>query len=139
MRREARGVKSGGDDAKVRSLGPLLVDNLLRIVEAATALRFAVKAGVSCLGGRGAGASGGADVGLGQAVADTDDHDPYIVLMRPIRNSYQLWRLRRVRAAIKAMGMPTRTMWANSCVAIDSGLGGQAPKRSGTTIRFIAT
>ena len=33
---------------------------------------------------------------------------------------------------IRAMGMPTRTTWANSCVAIDSGLGG-VPKRSGTT------
>ena len=36
--------------------------------------------------------------------------------------------------------MPTRTMCANNCVAIDSGLGGSGvPNRIGTTSQFITT
>ena len=44
-----------------RRRGPLLVDDFLRIIEAAAALRLRSRAGVGLLGRRSAGASGLAD------------------------------------------------------------------------------
>ena len=47
---------------------------------------------------------------------------------------------RRYRAATRAIGMPTRQMCANNCVAMEIGFGGSGvPKRSGTAIRFMTT
>lgn len=74
MRCEARGVKSGRDGAEVGALAALLIDELLRIIEAAAAHGLAAEAGVGRIGCRSAGAGGLADLALGQAVADTDDH-----------------------------------------------------------------
>src|SRR5687768_10170420 len=49
-------------------------------------MRLAAKPGVGVLGTGGAGPSGFADFGLGDGVADADDHGRCILLMRPIRN-----------------------------------------------------
>lgn len=73
MLREVQGVKSG-DEAKPGSLGQLLVDDLLRVMEAAAALRFAAVHRVRRLGRAGTLARGFADFVLIDGIADADDH-----------------------------------------------------------------
>ena len=74
MRRQITAVKSGGDYAKVRSLGPFFCENFLRIIEAAATLGFAAQAGVGVLGRARADASRFAHLFFGNPVADADDH-----------------------------------------------------------------
>ena len=74
MRRQTAAVKSGGLGADRNDLAHGLGDNLFGIVEAASALNVAAVTGVSLLRSRGARSGGGADVALGQAVADAHDH-----------------------------------------------------------------
>jgi len=143
MRGSGQGVKSA-NNAQARALGLLLVDDLLRVIQAAAALRLAVERRVSHFGRSRAFASGFAHLLLGDGIADADDHACDIRLLRRVRN-YAVARpaispIRRVRAVISAKGMPTRTMWANSWVAMETALGGSgAWKRIGTTTQFIAT
>jgi hypothetical protein len=69
MRRQITAVKSGGDYAKVRSLGPFFFENFLRIIEAAATLHVAPERGISRFGRSRAAASRLADVRFSQAIA----------------------------------------------------------------------
>jgi len=73
MLRQAAVVKSG-DEAKVRTLAPFFINDFLRIIEAAAALNFTTKAGVSLLGRRSARMYGFAHFTFRNAVAYTNDH-----------------------------------------------------------------
>lgn len=64
----------GADDAKVWAPGAHFVDNLLRIVEAAAALRLATELGISLVRAGSAAARGLADLILGQSIADAHNH-----------------------------------------------------------------
>src|SRR5438045_2791177 len=86
MLRQSAVVKSG-DDAQLRPLGQLLVDDLLRIIEAAAALRLAAEALVRGFGRAGALACGLAHFLFSDPIADADDHARYITLMRSVRKS----------------------------------------------------
>src|SRR5688572_13355905 len=65
---------AGADEAQARTLAAFFVNDFLSIVEAAAALHFAIVAGISRFGSRRATAGGLADLALGEAVADADDH-----------------------------------------------------------------
>ena len=136
MRRQLRVVKSG-DELEARALAALLVEDLLRIIEAAAALRLAAQSRIGRFGRARAFACRSANFFFADDVAGTDDHDRYVMLLRHIRNYIRVRGLIE-RAAMYAIGIPTRQMWAKSCVAIDKVLGGSGvPKRSGTTSQFM--
>ena len=62
-----------GDEAEARALALLLVDDVLRVIDAAAALHVAAEAGVGFLRSRRAAAGRFADLALGDAIADADD------------------------------------------------------------------
>ena len=70
-------ARRSGDDAKPRPrrAAALFVDQILRVGEAASALRFLAEQGIGLLGGAGAGASELAKLVLSDGVADADDHE----------------------------------------------------------------
>jgi len=123
-------------------MATFLVDNFLCIIEAAAALHLAVEGRVGGLGRARAFARRLADFLLGDGIADANDHACNIALMRSVRNYAGAVSMlgRRVLAVISANGIPTRKMCANSCVTIDTVLGGKVvSNRKCTTIQFIAT
>ena len=85
MLRLFQGVKSG-DGAKLRKLGPLFLDDFLRIIEAAAALRLVTHARVSGFRRVRALAGAFADFLFTDDVARTNDHRRDIAIMRLIRN-----------------------------------------------------
>jgi hypothetical protein len=84
MRCQTAVVKSG-DELETRAFAAFLVDQLLRIIEAAAALRFASEALICSLRACGAGLRQFADFVLGNAVAETNDHARHVTIMRIIR------------------------------------------------------
>src|SRR5215210_5740479 len=77
------------NDAQARALGLFGVDQLLRVIQAAAALRLATERCISGLGRAGTLARLVAHFVLADHVAGTDDHKRYVALMRTIRNDYQ--------------------------------------------------
>ena len=73
MRGYAAGVKSG-DEAKLGTLRKFLVDDVLGVIEAASALDLAAEAIVGALGRPRALCRGVADFIFSQPIADADDH-----------------------------------------------------------------
>lgn len=66
---------AGFDQPQVGAPGTaLLVDNFLRVIEAAAALRFAAEAGISGVDGPGARPGGLSDLILSNAVAAAQNH-----------------------------------------------------------------
>lgn len=76
----------GGLGVNLQQLAALFVDDVLREVEAAPALHLAAMMGVGALRCRSAAAGRLADLGLRDAIADADDHERYLALLRNIRN-----------------------------------------------------
>src|SRR5438046_170119 len=87
MRRSYVAVKSG-DNPERGAFAELLVDDLLRVIEAAAALRFAIELCISRFGGAGVAPGDLAQLVLGDGVADAHDHGTVISIMRTIRNYY---------------------------------------------------
>lgn len=137
----------------MRAFDALLIDDLLRIVETAAALRLAVEARVGIARASRSAARDLAHFVFRNGVTDTNDHAfryNAIATYSQLKSTRQIdyesavavaplgWS--NVFAVIQAIGRPTRTMWANNWVAIEIGLGGRGEsKRSGTTIQFITT
>jgi hypothetical protein len=70
----------------MRALATFLIDEFLRIIEAAAALNVAPVAGVGGLNCDRSASRGLPDLILRDAVADADDHEAVIAIMRTIRN-----------------------------------------------------
>ncbi len=126
----------GADEAEVRPFAARFVYYVLRVVEAATALHFAIHTSIGCFRSRAARPRSLTDFAFGDAVADTNDHGSAIT--DNAKRSQEESQPRKYRLETNAVGHPTRTMCANSWVATDNIDGGQAAgKRSGTTMRFM--
>jgi hypothetical protein len=84
---QAAAVKSGDKAQASATLPQFLIHDFLRIVEAAAALHFAAKPGISPLSRRRARVSGVADVAFVDPVAKAHDHPLDITIMRTIRKT----------------------------------------------------
>src|SRR4249919_3894730 len=95
-RNPARSGLTSGNRAQLGALALLVINDLLRVVEAAAALRLAVVGSVGSFGRARPFARSGANLFLSDGVADTDDHAGNIALLRRVRN-YLSWN-RRTKA-----------------------------------------
>ena len=65
--------------------GAFLVDDLARIRQARPALRLAAEVGIGAARARRAGSGGAAEAIFANGIANADDHDGHIPLLRHIR------------------------------------------------------